>query len=262
MAPSFVSKKIYFLEHDHDLLVNLSLPDPLHDRQAGIILMGPAPQESLRFYWCQRQLSQRLAESGYHCWRFDYRGTGDSAGSLDDVRLDDWLNDARAVIKHAASSTAIKQITLIGLRLGAWLAAEASRILAVSRVLMIDPVCSGEQYVMQLDQLHKRMLFSNPDAPPFASEQSHFNQRLGFRYNQDLHHDLEQVQLDLSACQCQEIVAIISSCDPNLKEQVPDKARIISIKENLGWDDPWKLRLQTFAVELNNTVLDLMGAVS
>jgi len=258
MAPTFVSNRVYYLDSDPALLVRLSLPDPSNDRQSGVILIAPAPHENMRFFWSQKLLSQRLAESGFHCWMFDYRGTGDSEGSLANVQLMDWLVDCQLALDHARTKFAIKQCTVIGLRLGGWLAIELSRLTPVNRLVLVDPVINGDRYVIELDKMHQQMLYENPDSPPYAAEQKHFEQRLGFSYPSQLHHDLEQIQLNFLASQCPKITTLISQTDRSLVDQLPEGSRTLEIKEDLGWNQPWKLRLQCFATELNKTILTIM----
>ncbi|MFW7377358.1 MAG: serine aminopeptidase domain-containing protein [Oligoflexus sp.] len=258
MGPTFVSQEMYFLEQEPGLFVQLTLPDPSYDRQAGVILLAPPPQEMMRFQKLYHILSQRLAESGFHCWRFDYQGTGDSPGSLEDVRLQNWLLDVSLVAEHAHKKAVIKNCSIIGLRLGGWLACELSREILLHQLILVDPVVNGERYTMELSRMHHSMLEENPDSPPFASEQINFQQCLGFPYTTEFHHDLEQVQLQFAHCRAQNIHTLISQCEPKLKDEIPQGSQVQEFSDDLGWSHPWNLRLQCFAPSLQQLLVELM----
>ena len=56
------------------------------------------------------------ARTGRAFVRFDYRGWGESAGAFEDFTLEDWRNDALAVIDSVAGS-----VLLVGSSMGGWL---------------------------------------------------------------------------------------------------------------------------------------------
>jgi alpha-beta hydrolase superfamily lysophospholipase len=89
-----------------------------------------------------------LAARGLVAVRFDYDGTGDSAGSEDDPgRLAAW----RASIDHAvdlARSVVPAPVALVGMRMGALLAAEAAASTpSVEALVLWDPCPSGRAFV-------------------------------------------------------------------------------------------------------------------
>ena len=66
-----------------------------------------------------------LAASGWDTLRFDYYGTGDSAGDLIEANLGGWEKDIEWAIEEARATSGANRVALIGLRLGANLAASA-----------------------------------------------------------------------------------------------------------------------------------------
>ncbi len=95
-----------------------------------------------------RRLAVNLSQLGYSVLRFDYRGTGDSAGDLTGVTADDWVEDVEYAIQEAVDMAAVPKVALIGLRLGALVAAKAAKNNnQVSRLLMWDPIVDGSSYL-------------------------------------------------------------------------------------------------------------------
>lgn len=118
------------------------------NRNEGIVLCNPFGQEYLRAHKSMRRLAINLAELGYPVLRFDYRGTGDSAGDLDGVRAEDWVADINHAIQELIDMAAVPKVALVGLRLGALLAAQtAHQHEQVSRLVMWDPIADGAEYV-------------------------------------------------------------------------------------------------------------------
>ncbi|MBW4933393.1 alpha/beta fold hydrolase [Marinobacter sp. F4206] len=132
-------------------------------RNEAIVLCNPFGQEYLRAHKSIRRLAINLAELGYPVLRFDYRGTGDSAGDLDGVSADHWVSDIGHAIQELQDMAAVPKVALIGLRLGALLAAKAAtEHNQVSRLVMWDPIVDGADYV---DGIRSAIL----DAQPLGS---------------------------------------------------------------------------------------------
>lgn len=117
-------------------------------RNEAVVLCNPFGQEYLRAHKSIRRLAINLADLGYPVLRFDYRGTGDSAGDLDGVTADQWVDDIGHAIQEIMDMAAVPKIALVGLRLGALLAARAaSQFEQVSRLVLWDPIADGAAYV-------------------------------------------------------------------------------------------------------------------
>jgi pimeloyl-ACP methyl ester carboxylesterase len=99
-----------------------------------------------------RQLAVLLAEAGIHSLRFDYTATGDSAGDDAEGDLAAWRQDILTAAEELTSLAGVTRLTLIGLRLGATLAAQASADLAntVDGLVLWDPITEGPAYAEEL----------------------------------------------------------------------------------------------------------------
>ena len=67
-----------------------------------------------------------LAARGVHSLRFDYFGTGDSAGETTEADLKGWCGDIETAIDELTHMTGCRRVILIGMRLGGTLAAEVA----------------------------------------------------------------------------------------------------------------------------------------
>ena len=121
------------------------------DRHAGVVLCYPFGQEYMRAHRAFRQLAQMLARQGFHVFRFDYRGTGDASGDMTGVVLADWVEDVGEAIQELRDSTGVRKLTLVGLRLGALVAALASQQQPrLDGLVLWDPVIAGAGYDAEL----------------------------------------------------------------------------------------------------------------
>lgn len=117
-----------------------------------VVLCHPWGAEHLHAYRSMRQLSATLTAAGLHTLRFDYFGTGDSAGEMTAATLDGWHADIRAAVQELLDTTGATRVGLVGLRLGATLAA---KVAAKSRddidvLVLWDPVVNGTSYLKEL----------------------------------------------------------------------------------------------------------------
>jgi pimeloyl-ACP methyl ester carboxylesterase len=116
------------------------------------VLCHPWGAEYIHAYRAMRQLAKMLTSNGIHTLRFDYFGTGDSAGDTTTGDLGGWETDIQSAIEELKDTTGVTRVSLVGLRLGATLAANvAVRVGALVHSLVLwDPVVSGAEYLTEL----------------------------------------------------------------------------------------------------------------
>jgi alpha-beta hydrolase superfamily lysophospholipase len=97
-----------------------------------------------------RDLAHRLAGSGWAALRIDYAGTGDSSGEWTDPELvSDWLRSIRVAIDYAQGLGA-PRLAVVGLRLGATLAAaELAQAGGADDLVMWDPCAAGSGFLRE-----------------------------------------------------------------------------------------------------------------
>ena len=114
----------------------------------GVILCYPMGQEAIWSHRAFRQLCDRLTRTGLHALRFDYYGCGDSAGESSEGDAHQWMADIDLAIETMRTSQALARISLIGLRLGATLAALlAARRSDVENLVLWEPILDGKIYI-------------------------------------------------------------------------------------------------------------------
>jgi len=116
------------------------------------VLCYPWGSEYIYAHRSIRQLAIKLSAAGFHTLRFDFFGTGDSAGDLADADLAGWEADVESAMEEIKSIAGIGQIALFGVRLGATIAASVAARLSrkVDSLVLWDPIVSGEEYLRQL----------------------------------------------------------------------------------------------------------------
>lgn len=120
-----------------------------------VLLCYPMGAEYMRAHRAFRQLTTLLVKGGAHVLRFDYFGTGDSAGEGSEATVARWLEDIDVAIDELKETTQQSRVTLVGLRFGATLAALASTERSdVAQVVLWDPILDGTQYVQELLAVH------------------------------------------------------------------------------------------------------------
>jgi alpha-beta hydrolase superfamily lysophospholipase len=119
----------------------------------GVVLAPSVGYEYWSAHRTLRTLAERLAEQGCRVLRFDYDGTGDSAGDQwDPHRLEAW----RLSLGYAADALrqwGVAQLVIVGLRIGATLALLQGEAVGAEAVVAWAPVVRGRRYVSELQLL-------------------------------------------------------------------------------------------------------------
>jgi pimeloyl-ACP methyl ester carboxylesterase len=122
----------------------------------GVLICPPVGYEQVHAHRSLRHLADALAEAGFPVVRLDYHGTGDSPGSADDPgRLATWVENVRDGRSWLEEHLGCTRVSLVGLRLGATLAAQATTDRGVDGLLLWAPVVRGRTYVRELQALSR-----------------------------------------------------------------------------------------------------------
>lgn len=134
---------------------------PAAPTRAGVVLCNPFGQTAMRMHRLLRLVAERLAQRGVAALRFDYHGTGDSAGD------DDAFSIARGALDLQCVDSRLREVlgsdpvvTWLGAELGATVAARASAT-AVSppdALVLWRPVLDAGAWLQMLRAAHDRVL--------------------------------------------------------------------------------------------------------
>lgn len=149
----------------------------VHHRAAGtrrgaVLLLGPFAAERERAHLTLVRFARSLAAEGFDALRFDFRGVGESAGRFEDQTFSTWRDDARAALDHLASIAPGVPLSLVGVRLGALLAADLFAAGLGDRLLLWAPPESGRALLWEtLRRTLTAEMMASPDAPRRTREQ-------------------------------------------------------------------------------------------
>lgn len=101
------------------------------------------------------ELCQKLQARGEASLLFSLRGTGDSDGDFADATTQTWRDDVLAACREAARRDSNARLCLLGVRLGASLAALAAQEANASRLILIEPLLAGRPYLAAMGQRKK-----------------------------------------------------------------------------------------------------------
>ncbi|HTH80353.1 MAG TPA: alpha/beta fold hydrolase [Ramlibacter sp.] len=121
-------------------------------RGVAVVMCRPLGYEALCSYRTYTQLAQTLSDAGFDVMRFDYHGTGDSAGSDEDPqRVDAWLASIDAAIEQTCRLCGATRIALFGTRFGGTLAVQAAvQRGGVDTLMLWAPCASGRTFVREM----------------------------------------------------------------------------------------------------------------
>jgi hypothetical protein len=111
--------------------------------RARVLVVSPLFEEKRTAHRALVSVGRALAAAGAAVLLPDLRGTGNSAGTLDTLTLDDWRADLRTA---AAALDGDGPLCVVGCRAGALLATE----LPADRLVLCQPVAQGKSYLRQL----------------------------------------------------------------------------------------------------------------
>lgn len=149
------AQPFYFGPEGNRLFGWLHLPSPEAHRGLGVVVCNPFGFEEVCAHRSLRQLAMAFSGAGWPSLRFDHAGCGDSEGDefAPDVPAR-WLAGVNAAIDTLKAAAGVQQVVLLGVRLGATLAALAGAGRDdVAGLVALAPVVRGRGYIRELTML-------------------------------------------------------------------------------------------------------------
>jgi alpha-beta hydrolase superfamily lysophospholipase len=190
-----------------------AVPETSEQRDAAVVLAYPSVFEYNMSHWALRKLAAILARAGFPTLRFDYYGTGDSAGETGSGLPSDWVGDIHAAADEVRDLSGARRLMIVGLGLGASLGVLAVESgLEVEQLVLWDPVVNGRDYIRALERLDERQRLHRlyPRGPwTFVPKR----ELLGFPFPAALRKALEGVDLQRVRLRPKQRVSVVASTE-------------------------------------------------
>jgi exosortase A-associated hydrolase 2 len=149
----------------------------------GIIYCHPFAEEKNMSHSVVVKSTRMFAKAGYHVFRFDFSGCGDSEGDLSHSTVHAWLQDLNEAIKVFKKETGITQYFLWGLRMGAGLAMiHAHNSNDVAGLILWQPFLDFSVHIKQFMRRAISSLITNQGAMDKAVEVQNKGEHSGNSY--------------------------------------------------------------------------------
>ena len=194
-----VRTAFYFESGDRSLFAWLHRPAGTV-AEHGVLICPPLGHEQVHSHRTLRHLAERLAAQGFAVMRFDYHNTGDSDGTENDPqRLATWQANVSDAVDWMRLEGGCRKISLVGLRLGATLAAFYAEQHEVESLVLWAPIVKGRRYVRELTALSQTAQLA-------AGSESAGIEAMGFVYPNELAGELAQIDLLAHSVRCQQVL--------------------------------------------------------
>jgi pimeloyl-ACP methyl ester carboxylesterase len=134
---------------------------PSAEPRSAVLLCNPFGREAVQLHRLYRVLADRLSRTGCDVLRFDYHGTGESAGDDNDANLDLWAGDLLTAHAELVRRSGNPQVVWVGARLGANLAQRMATRAPLARLVLLDPIADGRDYLDMLRTQHADILIES-----------------------------------------------------------------------------------------------------
>jgi len=214
-----VEEPLWFGPEERPLLGWLARPRGTQAR-GGVLLAPPIGREAHAARRALRHVALSMAAQGFVTLRFDYDGTGDSSGFLDDPERGKAFVDSVAEAAELLRSFGLESVSAIGMRLGATIVgvAAAERGARFSSVVLWDPCESGRSYLRSLSALEALR------REGVAVDSSGAVETPEFVFTQQAALELRALRLsDLGPVPIAERVLVVTRADRNISDKFRDR---------------------------------------
>ncbi|WP_267360384.1 MULTISPECIES: alpha/beta fold hydrolase [unclassified Methylobacterium] len=187
----------------------------------GVVLCGTLGFEQLSAYRAWRELAAQIADAGCATLRFDFPGDGNSA-DVEVMRADILVGAIARAVGYLRTEACVDEIVVVGLRLGATLAALSASSCGIDRLVLLAPFTSGHAYLREM-RLRSRTVDRLSTDEPIPQPPGDVLLG-GFRLGPALVADLSAVDL----------MATTQAPAPNVLIVGPDTAQLSRHYEELG----------------------------
>ncbi len=249
-------------------------------KSIAVLVCGSLGHEYARAHRNLQQLSVQLAQEGCDVFRFDYSGTGNSTGHCSDGDTNTWARDIAAAACHLRSTAQPLSLVILGVRLGATLAAHfvssaqldsssSCKRAVPDRLVFWDPVVRGEQFLNTLDAFHQQSLSSLVYYS--KRRQASGDQLFGLQLSESKAASLKQLDMTSLLNSPVHPTLVVTSCDyreldlkPESCPKTGDKVvRLshISTTDSIHWDQPQYTENAFSSPQIQRSIVDWITGV-
>ena len=216
-----------------------------------VLLCPPLGQEQARSHRLYRQLAYALAADGIPVLRFDYFGSGDSAGESAERDWNRCLADATTAAAELRRLSECAQIAGFGARVGGSVVLQVAEAASFSELILWDPVLDGAAMVAQLDALQRAL---QQDRRRFLKPRSAHDvagQWCGFAVSEPFRQQLLRLRPDPPRCRSLLLDSCASSAArPWASAAAMTPVELIRLAQTTPWEDLDRLEIAILSHEL------------
>lgn len=228
----------------------------------GVLMCPPLGQTLMRTHRIYRQLANGLAASGVCVLRFDYRGSGDSAG--DSLSLD-WqhcLADIRSAAAELRVRSGCVAVAGFGARLGGSLALAAAASTGFARLILWDPVLDGAGHVAESDALQETLRTDPLHYARARTTAEAAEQWLGFPVSSHWRAQVGAWRAEPARVPTLVVDSLPESAAVDWAPLVEAGARVIAMRPATQWQDLSRLEHAILAPDLLRVVVQAFGGAA
>ncbi len=228
--------------------------------RAAVVLCPPLGQDMIRSHRVYRQLADSLTTQGVAALRFDYYGSGDSAGDSNGLDWTRCLADTVLAAGELRARSGCGRLIGFGARLGGSIALSAASTARFSKLLLWDPVLDGGTCVARLDAMQDALRvdskrFSKPRTSSDAA-----GQWLGFPVSADLRRQLGTWNAEPSSIPTLVFDSLPPTAVHSWVAQLGNTGSVIDLPSTTGWDELDRLEHAILSPSLIRAVGDHLRA--
>ena len=119
---------------------------PAGDSRGSVLICPGVLHDLMKNYRSEVILSRALAARGMSVQRFQYRGKGNSDGTVGILSFETMCEDLRTAAEHLESVTGHAPSTIVAARMGALVGSASSGDFGAPMLVLFEPVLSAERY--------------------------------------------------------------------------------------------------------------------